>query len=343
MIDHSKSPCRAAWNNMYWNVHAKASPCWLTVGEIDRWTVDRSISDIWNGEHYKQKRQDLVEQKFTGRCSECKKDIDNAVWPLARAYSQYSVKKYPTMMEMELSNQCNLECVMCSGELSSGIRKNREGKPPLPMAYTDKFIEQLEEFIPHLEELRFNGGEPFAQRIVLDICDMVAEVNPKLKVNIDNNGTVYSKRVRKILEQNNVHINLSIDSLDPERYAAIRINGKLSKVFENLERYKEYCTSGGRELCIMVNPMRNNWFEMIDFLDFTNKHNTNLWYNTIRYPAEYAIWNLPSDELKKIYDGLQKRLDDWVPYKDKKNNVHITKHLIDEQIGTWLLDSYTRE
>ena len=69
-----------------------------------------------------------------------------------------------------------------AGELSSGIRKNREGKPPLPMAYTDKFIEQLEEFIPHLEELRFNGGEPFAQRIVLDICDMVAEVNPKLKV-----------------------------------------------------------------------------------------------------------------------------------------------------------------
>ena len=93
----------------------------------------------------------------------------------------------------------------------------------------------------------------------------------------------------------------------------------------------------------MVNPMRNNWFEMVDFLDFTNKHNTNLWYNTIRYPEEYAIWNLPSDELKNIYDGLQKRLDDWVPYVDKKNNVHITKHLIDEQIGTWLLDSYTRE
>jgi len=343
MIDHSKSKCRAAWNNMYWNVHAKASPCWLTVGEIDRWTVDRSISDIWNGKAYRQKRQDLVEQKFTGRCFECKKDIDNNVWPLARAYSQYSVKKYPTMMEMELSNQCNLECIMCSGELSSGIRKNREGKPPLPMAYTDKFIDQLEEFIPHLEELRFNGGEPFAQRIVLDICDMVAKVNPKLKVNIATNGTVYSKRVRKILEQNNVHINLSIDSLDPERYAAIRINGDLSKVFENLERYKKYCTDGKRELCIMVNPMRNNWFEMVDFLDFTNKHNTNLWYNTIRYPEEYAIWNLPSDKLKNIYDGLQKRLDDWVPYTDKKNNVHITKHLIDEQIGTWLLDSYTRE
>ena len=48
-------------------------------------------------------------------------------------------------------------------------------------------------------------------------------------------------------------------------------------------------------------------------------------------------------KLKNIYDGLQKRLDDWVPYTDKKNNVHITKHLIDEQIGTWLLDSYTRE
>ena len=92
----------------------------------------------------------------------------------------------------------------------------------------------------------------------------------------------------------------------------------------------------------MVNPMRNNWFEMVDFLDFANKHNANLWYNTIRYPEEYAIWNLPSSELKLIYDGLCKRLDAWVPYEDKTSNIQITQHLIHEQIGTWLLDSYMR-
>ncbi len=144
---------------------------------------------------------------------------------------------------------------MCSGELSSGIRKNREGKPPLISPYNDSFVEQLREFVPHLTEMRFNGGEPFAQKVVLDICDMVAEVNPGLKINIATNGTVYSKRVKKILSQNNAHINVSIDSLDPQRYSEIRINGKLSDVFKNFEIYKQYC-GNDKELSVMVNPMQ---------------------------------------------------------------------------------------
>jgi cyclic pyranopterin phosphate synthase len=230
---------------------------------------------------------------------------------------------------------------MCSGDLSSGIRKNREKLPPLPQIYTDKFVDQMEEFVPHLTELRFNGGEPFAQKIVLDICDMVAEVNPGLKINIATNATVYSKRVRKILEQNNAHINVSIDSLEPEKYAEIRINGKLEKVFKNFELYKQYCSDGKRSLSIMVNPMRNNWWEMINFIEFADKHGVNLWYNTILYPEKYALHNLPSKELKNIYDTLTKKLEDYKrSAPGRKYNIHVGEHLVHNQIKNWLLDSY---
>lgn len=334
-------PCNAPSNNMYFTVRGNVSPCWKLPGMCDQWSENRSIMDIWKGDKFQMYRDALSTCKFIGRCKECEKEIKDEVWPLAKAYQDYPVNEYPSLMELELSNQCNLECIMCSGELSSGIRKNREGKPPLISPYNDSFVEQLREFVPHLTEMRFNGGEPFAQKIVLDICDMVAEVNPGLKINIATNATVYSKRVRKILKQNNAHINVSIDSLEPEKYANIRINGKLETVFKNFEIYKKYCSDGKRSLSVMVNPMRNNWWEMINFIEFADKHEVNLWYNTILYPKQYALHNLPSEELKNIYDTLTKKLENYKHNASgRKYNIHVGEHLVHNQIKNWLLDSY---
>jgi hypothetical protein len=81
---------------------------------------------------------------------------------------------------------------------------------------------------------------------------------------------------------------------------------------------------------------------MIDFVEFADKHEVNLWYNTILYPKQWAIWNLPSDQLKEIYETLSYKLD---RYKAKsrhgrKSNIHVAEHLVHNQIKNWLLDSY---
>ncbi len=337
--------CNAPWNNMYFTVTGKVSPCWLTPGYVDNWSQSRSISDIWFGSEFERYRTNIRNQTYDNpKCLICKKDTDEGVWPLAKAYDNFSIKKYPTLMELELSNQCNLECVMCSGMLSSGIRKNRDKLPPLPQIYDDSFVEQLKEFIPHLEELRFNGGEPFAQKIVLDICDVVAEIHPSLKINIATNGTVYNKRVEHILNNCNVHINISIDSLQKERYEQIRINGKFDLVMTNFKKFKHYSNNKNRLLCIMVNPMRNNWEEMVEFTQFANSNDVMIWYNTIRYPEHLAIWNLPTKDLVEIHDTLKHQfdvIDKTEKSKYSDNNHYKLDHLINNQLKNWILDSLT--
>ncbi len=328
--------CNAPFNNMYFTVRGTVSPCWKTTDHCDHWNTNKSIMDIWKGDKFEEYRKSLKNNIFINRCKECKQDIDNGVWPLARAYNEYSVNDFwPSMMELELSNQCNLECIMCNGTLSSGIRKNRDKLPPLPVIYDDSFVEQLNEFIPHLTELRFNGGEPFAQKIVLDICENVSRINPKLKINIATNGTVYNKRVKKLLDNCNIHINISIDSLIPERYAQIRINGDFDVLMKNFKLFKKYCHDNNRDICIMVNPMRNNWEEMIEFARWTHKHKVKLWYNTILYPAHCAIFNLPSEELTKITKQLKYELKDvYGTYNYDK-----VEHLVNNQIENWLWES----
>ena len=326
--------CNAPFNNMYITLQGKVSPCWKLPGACDTWSKDRSLMDIWTGEHFQKYRDALSQNVFLNRCLECKKDIDNDVWPLARAYQKYPVNTMPSMMEIELSNQCNLECIMCNGNLSSGIRKNRDNLPPLPQIFNGTFLEQMREFIPHLTELRVNGGEPFAQKILLDLLDIVSEINPNLKVNIATNGTVYNKRVQGIMDKCNIHLNISIDSLIAERYEEIRVNGSFKTLMKYFKVFKTYCHTNNRSLSIMVNPMSVNWDEMVEFVRWTEKHDCSLWYNTILYPTHLSIKHLPYAEIKSILEYLKQDLKTVVGYR----NHTVAEHLI-IQIENWCLDA----
>ena len=335
------SPCNAPFNNMYFNTQGEVAPCWKLPGFGDKWTEDRSVNDIWNGEHFQKYRDALLKNKFLDRCKECKHEMDNDVWPLAKAYGELPVNKngYPSMIELEVSNQCNLECIMCSVLLSNGLAKKAGMGDHRGMLepYNQSFRDQLKEYYPHLKELRFNGGEPFAQKLVLEMCEDIAKINPGLPISIATNGTVMNKRVRHLLDICNIQINISIDSLIPEAYSKIRINGDLSKVMENLEIFKDYCKKKDVQISVMVNPMRNNWEEMPSFLDFCHKHNIKLWFNTILYPRHLSIWNLPTDELKVIYN----KLSTMTARRKNLNEYSKLRHLVEDQIANWLMDSYT--
>jgi hypothetical protein len=342
------SPCVAPFNNMYFTTEGRVAPCWLLVGHLDTWSTERSIKDIWFGEAFTKYRNNLTNGIFEKDCRVCKQKIEADTWPLAMAYDGFTIKEYPTLLELELSNQCNLECIMCEGRLSSGIRKNRDNLPPLPMVYDDSFVEQLKEFIPHLEELRFNGGEPFAQKIVYDICMLVADLSPNLRINIATNGTVYNKQVQKIMDRCNLHLNISIDSLEKENYDSIRINGDFDILMKNFEKFRNYCQINNRGLSVMVNPMRNNWWEMPNFVEFATENKVHLWYNTIHHPEHLGIWSLPSSDLSVIIQTLELEVDRLRPDPLTDNftalgNWEKLDHFVNKQIKNWYDKQIKRE
>ncbi len=303
---YRESVCNAPLTNLYFTVDGQVAPCWLHfTPETPRWSPETSIADIWHGPLFTALRAAHREHRFPEACGVCEHNVETGNLPLAAAYdNDHPIGEWPTMLELELSNLCNLECVMCSGQLSSKIRRNRDHLPPLVSPYDDTFVDQVAELLPHLRELRFNGGEPLMQPIVHKIADRAAEVRPDLKITIATNGTIINDKARRMMERCNVHVNISIDSLIPERYAAIRVDGDLDEVLANFEEYRGYCQAGGRNLAVMVNPMRVNWDEMADFVWFASERDVFLWFNTIRYPEHLALHNLTAEELAHVHDTL---------------------------------------
>lgn len=341
--------CHAPFSNMYFNTEGDVALCWKTFHKSEKYSESRTIMDIWQSANFKAIREDVRSCQLDFACGECKKHLleGNYVNVLSKAYDiEHIDPVYPSIMEFELSNRCNLACTMCNGLLSSVIRKERDHLSPLKSPYGDKFVEELKEFIPHLQEARFNGGEPFLIKTYFQIWDEVFKLKPSLKMVVATNGTVLNDKVKNYLSKGNFHINLSMDGFSKEVYESIRLKGDHDVLMNNFEYFYQYCKSGNRTLCIMINPMRNNWWEMPDFVEFCNERNIHLWFNSIIKPAALSLWSLPSVELEKIYHQLSRHTFQTRLLGNnaiRQYNINTYKNLVEQQIKTWWKEALHRE
>jgi sulfatase maturation enzyme AslB (radical SAM superfamily) len=337
--------CRAPFSNLYFNTEGHVALCWQTFHRYEKYTEQKTLKEIWNGLNFERIRHGIKKLDLDYGCSACKNHLleKNFTNILARAYdNDYPETGYPSIIEFELSNTCNLGCTMCNGMLSSTIRKDRENLPPLESPYGEKFLTELREFIPYLKEARFNGGEPFLIKIYGQIWDMMAEINPGIKIIIATNGTVLNSKVKEYMQRGNFHFNISIDGITANSYESIRLNGNFNKLMENFIYFKEYCKTNRRKLCIMINPMRQNWQDMPGFVDFANEHDVDIWFNTITKPAEQALWSLPAHKLKEIYDSLSSFSPQPAPDTQPGTfdyNTRTYRNLVEQQIKTWWLQA----
>jgi MoaA/NifB/PqqE/SkfB family radical SAM enzyme len=348
-IPEKKYICHAPFNNLYFNTEGHIAVCWLTFNNPVHYTENKTLRELWNDIKFQSLREHIKKNDLGYQCHICHKHIKegNHVNVLSKAYdNDYPLTDFPSIMEFELDNTCNLACTMCNGMLSSTIRRDRENLPPLKSPYGKKFLEELKEFIPHLKEVRFNGGEPFLIKIYYEIWDMILEINPEIKITIATNGTVLNNKVKSYLDRGNFHLNISVDGFSKETYESTRINGNFTNLMQNIEWFKSYCHKHARTLCIMINPMRQNWWEMPDFVNWCNANSVHLWFNTIVRPENQAIWNLPAKELGKIYQKLSKaKINNNSSTSSSlyKYNVKTYHNLVQQQIKTWWEEAVGRE
>lgn len=316
--------CHAPVTNLNFEQTGDVRACCYNYKHIlGKWPA-QSIKEIWCGEKLQTLRNFVAADNLGGGCIECGKMIEAGNYQGVRAkyYDEFAsgflkqkvtaVKNtltgsitYPKVMEFELSNQCNLECVMCNGSFSSSIRKNREKLPPIISPYNEKFVDELEEFIPHLTDAKFLGGEPFMIDIYLSIWERILKINPNVRIHITTNGTFLNNRIKNLLAGLRAGIILSIDSVTKETYEKIRVNGNYEKVMENLEYFIEYTRQKNTFISMAACPITYNWKELPQMLEFCLSKNIALYFNVVFTPFELSLRELPTGELREVISFLE--------------------------------------
>jgi len=343
--------CYAPNSSMFINTLGMVRPCYANFK--DERYPDKSLKEIWLGKAFNEVRKCVGKNDLSGPCEFCNASIKNKNYEssLAQKYDNPILVEedrpnqrngiFPKIIEFELSNSCNLECVMCDGNLSSAIRKNREKRAPLPNIYGDSFLEELKEFIPHLRVAEFAGGSPFLIAIYYKIWEMLLADNPACNILITTSANIMNKKVKALLERGKFNFNISIDALSRETYEKIRVNANLEETLTNIEVFNAHCNDKGTNLCLLVCPMRINYQELPKLVKYANQLNVQVHFHTVFKPQHLALWSLPPKELKSILQYLKKfTFEDTTEFQKMNSGKYI--NLID-QIKVWYEKARIRE
>ncbi len=313
--------CHAPFQSINFTQNGNATVCCYNRTHVLGCYPTDNLKKIWFGKEAQQLREFIKKNDLTKGCETCAMQIesnnfasvharhfdfqsDHPIKHLLKKIKSYFKTKhfvaYPRVIEFELSNTCNLECVMCNGYFSSSIRKNKENKPPMKMVFDDHFIDQLTEFIPHLTDAKFLGGEPFLIPIYFKIWDKIKELNPACRLHITTNASIINEKSWEILEQLKSTIIVSIDSLDATNYNRIREGADFNLVMQNVEKLHAYTKNNDSDMNFSVCPMTLNWREMPAIIQHGIDKKIYIYFNTVFYPQELSLKHISRNEAEQI-------------------------------------------
>jgi hypothetical protein len=133
---------------------------------------------------------------------------------------------------------------------------------------------------------------------------MMTEVAPHVQCHVTTNGTQYNRRVEEFMEKLNFSFAVSLDGATQATVESIRVNADYHEQMAILKRLRDYTQSRGTDLSLTFCFMRQNWHEFGEFCLFADEWRCNVGVNTVNYPPQFSINNLPATKLRGIVDTM---------------------------------------
>lgn len=162
-------------------------------------------------------------------------------------------------LRLSLTDKCNLRCHYCMPVYSTFM----DEKKFLKAEEYKSIVSELCDL--GVEELRLTGGEPLLRPAFEEIVKGLSSLKLK-KIGLTTNG-IYLDRFLPFLRDHRVfHLNISLDSLDPENFQAITHGDYLDRVLDNIDKARRMNFS----VKINVVAMKGvNDHELEDFVNYS--------------------------------------------------------------------------
>jgi GTP 3',8-cyclase len=135
-----------------------------------------------------------------------------------------------TDLRVSLTDRCNLRCTYCMP--AEGLEWL-----PGPEVLTDAEVVRLVGVaVRHLgvREVRFTGGEPLLRRGLADLLASCAALSPRPRLSLTTNGLGLTRIAPALARAGLDRVNVSLDTLDPDRYERVTLRRRLEDVIAGL-------------------------------------------------------------------------------------------------------------
>ncbi len=195
-------------------------------------------------------------------------------------------------MRISLTERCNLRCRYCMPE--DGIVKKSHDD----MLTEDEVINAVRAAAGlGISKIRYTGGEPLIKKNIVEICSRTSQIKGIEEICITTNGIMLPRLAKPLREAGVSRLNLSLDTLDKEKYSYITRIGKLEDFFEGL-----YAALDAGFEKIKINAVLIGGFNDDEIIPLAEL--------TMKYPVDMRFI-----EMMPMYDSGDFDESSFIPYK----------------------------
>ncbi len=134
-----------------------------------------------------------------------------------------------TYLRISVTDLCNMRCVYCMPEHGVEKRTHRE------ILSTEEIVEIARAAVSlGVYKLRITGGEPLVRRGICELCAQLAAIDGVKELCLTTNGVLLEELARPLKDAGVTRVNVSLDSLDPEKFHRLTRTGDLDQVIRGI-------------------------------------------------------------------------------------------------------------
>ncbi len=134
-------------------------------------------------------------------------------------------------LRLSLTDRCNLRCLYCTPQSQECVRLAHD----LLLSYEELLRVVTVAVRLGIRKVRLTGGEPLVRRGVVDFVERLAAIEGLHDIRLTTNGVLLAQHAEALYRAGIRKVNISLDSLRPERFAAITGADFFSQVWQGIE------------------------------------------------------------------------------------------------------------
>lgn len=165
-------------------------------------------------------------------------------------------------LRISLTDNCNFRCFYCMPE------EEYDFTPASRLMQTDEIVQLAKIFVAQgVKKIRLTGGEPLVRKDAAEIILALGQLPVELV--ITTNGTRIAEMLPTLLEAGIKTINISLDTLQPEKFLLITRRDLFHQVRSNIELLLQHKLTVKINMVVMKGL---NDEEIKDFIRWTKHH-----------------------------------------------------------------------
>lgn len=152
-----------------------------------------------------------------------------------------------TYMRVSVTELCNLRCRYCMPEEGIAKKSHEEMMTAEETIMAVKSAARL-----GIRKIRITGGEPLVKRGIVKLCGAISEIPGIEEVCMTTNGTLLPRFAKDLKAAGVSRLNISLDTLDEEKFRYISRVGELQEALEGMEAAEQAGFSKTKINCVLM-------------------------------------------------------------------------------------------